>query len=84
MEQYTQPVQKLDKHKKQSELSTVDRFECVDLCLSIATYRYNLFYTAKYCRKTKCRLRMMFRDVILNFYVHFILQWYSDVLLEQL
>lgn len=83
MEKYTQPVQKLDKHKKQSELSTVDRFECVDLCLSIATYQYNLFYTAD-CRKTKCRLRMMFRDVILNFYVHFILQWYSDVLLEQL
>lgn len=51
MEKYTQPVQKLDKHKKQSELSTVDRFECVDLCLSIATYRYNLFYTAKIAEK---------------------------------
>lgn len=51
MEKYTQPVQKLNKHKEQSELSTVDRFECVDLCLSIATYRYNLFYTAEIAEK---------------------------------
>lgn len=51
LEKYTQPVQKLNKHKEQSELSTVDRFECVDLCLSIATYRYNLFYTAEIAEK---------------------------------
>lgn len=51
LEKYTQPVQKLNKHKEQSELSTVDRFECVDLCLSITTYRYNLFYTAEIAEK---------------------------------
>lgn len=57
MEKYMQPVQKLDKHNEQIELSTVDRFEYVDLCLSIATYRYNLFYTAEIAEKRKVSLK---------------------------
>lgn len=57
MKKYTQPVQKLDKRNEQSELSTVGRFECVDLCLSIATYRYNLFYIAEIAEKRKVSLK---------------------------